>query len=413
MVPMVEAPDEYCHFWVYKFLFNHGRLPLANEVQADGMVAVYGSLPQLGYLPHVLASKLLPFWDISLSARFGSLFLALLAIIAAYFVGQAIFPKNKIAQLALPLLMIFHPQLVLVHSYINTDATVSALGALIVLLLIYSIKSGLSLRGCAGLGFLLGCLALSKYSAYSLFFGSAFALLVSDWRQAKSAVAIGQRLAVVAFTCLATCGWWFIREISQYPDDLLGTKTMYRTWAFYCHKPLTYHVNVWHIIKDVIWWRLAIFSYWGVFGYMTRYLWRPIYVTYIGFTMLAIVGGAFKLADWRNISALLAKLASRDLPPADKQALDTAVIISTFIICLLANILAMIWSSSLNLGGPQGRYLFGCEVPILSLIVWGLLSVSSRFGQWLVVSLVAFNALAYFAAVAMLYPIYGFHVKPY
>lgn len=53
MVPMQEAPDEYAHYWVIKFLREHWRLPSAVEVHAGGPSAVYGSLPQLGYLPHV------------------------------------------------------------------------------------------------------------------------------------------------------------------------------------------------------------------------------------------------------------------------------------------------------------------------------------------------------------------------
>ncbi|MBL0187841.1 MAG: hypothetical protein IPP97_19095 [Candidatus Obscuribacter sp.] len=58
MVPMEQAPDEFSHYWVAKFLFQNQHLPSPAEMTAGGPSAVYGSLPQLGYLPHCF---LLPF----------------------------------------------------------------------------------------------------------------------------------------------------------------------------------------------------------------------------------------------------------------------------------------------------------------------------------------------------------------
>ncbi len=58
LVPMVEAPDEFAHFWVAKFLSEYLAAPNAQEVAAGGPSAVYGSLPPFAYLPHVLFVKL-------------------------------------------------------------------------------------------------------------------------------------------------------------------------------------------------------------------------------------------------------------------------------------------------------------------------------------------------------------------
>ncbi|HNB25239.1 MAG TPA: hypothetical protein PKZ32_22650, partial [Candidatus Melainabacteria bacterium] len=75
MLPMVEAPDEFAHHWVIKFLTEHHRLPMAKEVFDGGASAVYGSLPQMGYIPHVLISSLFPIESIALTERLGSLFM--------------------------------------------------------------------------------------------------------------------------------------------------------------------------------------------------------------------------------------------------------------------------------------------------------------------------------------------------
>ncbi|MFX5522664.1 hypothetical protein ABTD78_25650, partial [Acinetobacter baumannii] len=67
--------------------------------------------------------------------------------------------------------------------------------------------------------------------------------------------------------------------------------------------------------------------------------------------------------------------------------LKNAAIYAMFALSVIANLSAMIWSSSLNLGGAQGRYLFGCEVPIIALTISGLLCLK-KFGGKLVVSFV-------------------------
>jgi hypothetical protein len=416
MVPMKEAPDEYCHFWMCNFLSQHLRLPVAAEVHAGGMEAVYGSLPQLGYLPHIVAAKVLPMCDLPLAFRFGSLAMGLVAIAGAYFIARQLFAGNRVARWALPLLMVFQPQLVLVHSYTNNDSTASALGAVILLILVLIVKRGISIYRSLALGFFLGWLALCKYAAYSLFFGAAFALLGAAWLNGCAIVFLIKNLALVFTVCALTCGWWFVRELNEYPGDLLGINTMYHTWAVQFNKPLNYSENIWHVIKDLPRWRMAVDSFWGVFGYMTRYLWRPIYFVYFAFVMLATIGGAFKLFDlksgYRLIKDNLKWKETQHIEPVAKEKLEYAVILCTFAICVVVNLAAMTYSASKSLGGLQGRYLFSSEVPILALIIAGLFALSSKYGKCLVIALVVFNAIVYGVAFAMLYPEYGFHLQP-
>jgi hypothetical protein len=416
MVPMQEAPDEYCHFWICKFLTQYVRLPTAAEVHAGGMEAVYGSLPQFGYVPHVLFAKLLPMCDLPLVFRFGSLAMGLVAIVGAYFLARQLFADSRVARWALPLIMVFQPQLVLVHSYTNNDSTSSALGVLILLILVSIIKRGFSVGSSLVLGFLLGWLALCKYAAYSLFFGVAFAFLASAWLNGCSIVLLVKNIAVALAVCGLSCSWWFVREIQEYPGDLLGINTMYHTWAVHFNKPLSFSENIWHVIKDLPRWRMAVDSFWGVFGYMTRYLWRPIYTVYFAFVMLATIGGVFRLSDWKAGYQMVAdhwqRGSNQNLAPAAKKKLEYAMILCTFAVCLVVNLAAMVYSASKSLGGLQGRYLFSSEVPILALIIAGLLALSAKYGKWLVVSFVVFNAIVYFVAFAMLYPEYGFHLRP-
>lgn len=55
----------------------------------------------------------------------------------------------------------------------------------------------------------------------------------------------------------------------------------------------------------------------------------------------------------------------------------------------------------MNLGGAQGRYLLPSEVALLALLVGGL-SRLGKFGKYVVLSLVIFNAAVCIGAFVML-----------
>ncbi len=150
MVPQVEAPDENTHRWVINFVAKNLSLPDSQTIKSGGSIAVYGSLPQFGYLPHILLLKLVP-EGLSPSlvdklVRLASVLMGVLVVVAAYFIGQILFLPDRLAAIALPLLIVFHPQFVFVNSYANNDVTTAALSALSLLLLILCLRDGLSVR---------------------------------------------------------------------------------------------------------------------------------------------------------------------------------------------------------------------------------------------------------------------------
>jgi hypothetical protein len=104
---------------------------------------------------------------------------------------------------------------------------------------------------------------------------------------------------------------------------------------------------------------------------------------------------------------------SEQLRQADRTALAPQAIWLTMIVCILANLTAMILASTGNVGGPQGRYLFTSEVPFLATIVLGLSFIDKVWGRRLVVTLVIFNVFVYIWSFAMLFPIYGFRWKAF
>jgi hypothetical protein len=401
-VPMVEAPDEFAHYWVLRFMRDYHRLPSAAEVAAGGPSAVYGSLPQLGYLPHLAIASVTPPNDIALYARFGSLLMGLVLLYAAYQIGRELFRGNRLLAFALPAAIVFHPQLAFLHSYTNSDSTSCALGAVILLLALRQIRSGLSITTCAVIGALMGWMALSKYSGLGVMPAIAFTLVASAVLNKDSVAKSIAALAACATAAAATCGWWFVRSYHEYNGDFMGTQTMYRSWALTFHRELDYHVPASHIIKDLRWWRMMFFSFWGLFGYMNKYMWRPIYFVYLGYLIAAAIGGIKSLV-------IFSREKARAMTRPDWEACIAWTCIT---LTVVLNLAAMIWASTKNLGGPQGRYLFPSEIPVMALLLFGVSRVCKRGSRVLVLSFLGFNAAVCLGSWFYLFQMYGFHNRP-
>lgn len=394
-VPMAEAPDEFSHYWVLRFVAEHMRLPSAQEVAAGGPSGVYGSLPQLGYAPHVLVCKIAPIGDLSLVGRFGSILAGLVTIVAAYFIGMEIFEAGILA-FSLPLILLFHPQLVFVNSYSNSDSTTCALTAVILCMCVRILKRGMTIKQIVLLGFLLGWTVLTKYSGIAILPAALLALLCAFFVHKISVAKAVQYLSIFAGTFAVTCGWWFLHSMQEFHGDILGTKTMRETWARTYNRPLEFHLPVSHVIKDKVFWSTVHDSYWGVFGYMTRFLPTQVYYSYLGYLVIAIAGG---------VKLLIEKLRTLRSGFSDllvhRQKFAIPAIWLTFSLCCLINIAAMVVGASMNLGGAQGRYLLPSEVAWIALIIGGL-SRLGKFGKCAVVSLIVFNAIVCIGAFCML-----------
>ena len=465
-VPMQEAPDEFAHYWVIRFIKDHARLPNAHEVMAGGPSAVYGSLPQLGYIPHLLMVSLVPQADLSLFERFGSLAMGLVLLYAAYQIGRLLFPRNKLMSFAVPVLVVFHPQLAFVHSYTNNDATSSALAAVILLLTLRSVKDGIKISRAAVMGVLMGWLALSKYSGLAIMPVVALALVAAAVLHKTSVAKFVSAMAVLGGLAAGISLPWFLHNYAEYSGDFLGTNTMYKSWATTFHRDLNYHVSIYRVIKELRWWRMMFFSFWGLFGYMTKYMWRPTYFVYLGFLIASACGGITMLvrsirqrqqsvgtravnAGSESVGAIGATggPGSVGVPgsigvvgstgvsgsigvPRSTGVPGTRSVVPGYLasfageqwqmrvmwaslgLCVLINVSAMLWASTTNLGGPQGRYLFTSEVPVLALLVAGLNQLHQRWGKRLVMGFILFNMIVCFGAWMMLYCAYGFHGHP-
>jgi len=205
-----------------------------------------------------------------------------------------------------------------------------------------------------------------------------------------------QLLSFLAFLVIPSAVmtlWWPIRNYHEFDGDILGTQTMYLTWAKTFHRQLHYYMPAWQILITPRWWRMLFYSFWGAYGHMNKYLWRPVYFVYLGFVAIAELGW-FKTPWFIKLDG-------------SYRSYRTSMW-TLFAAAFLINMAALVWAGTGNLGGPQGRYLFTSLIPIDALIVLGLGLFGRRYGKALVISFLAFNFAVCCGSWIYLYRLYGF-----
>lgn len=405
-LPGSEAPDEPNHYWVSHFLTTHLRLPSGEEVLAAGLPAQYGSLPQFGYLPHVLTSYFASEANMHVLSRLGSVVAGVPTVVAAVLIGKELFPTSKFKAFALPLLVVLHPQLVFTQSYINTDSTTVSLASISILIVVRAIKRGLSIKAALLLGFLLGWLALSKHTGLSIVPALGLGVIAATLGRGETLAQAIQKIAAAAVVFGATCGWWFVRNYHEFSGDILGSRTMYNTWSKILPVKDGQIIHPWPELNQLGWWRYVFFDYWGLFGYMNRYLYRPAYIVYFAYMLLAVAGWVgLKMPGQKKDAATQGAGVEQQ---TEGGALDvqrlTKYIWLLLLLCPLLNLVAMVAATLMNVTGPHGRYLFPSIIPITALLIAGFYRLGETFGKWATVVLIAMNLAVTVLAWALFYP---------
>jgi 4-amino-4-deoxy-L-arabinose transferase-like glycosyltransferase len=408
MIPVFEAPDETLHYWVINYCAQHLDLPSHKVVYESGPDANYGSIPQFGYVPHILLIKLLPCFNPAIVARCASLVMACILNTTAYLIGQEVFLSSGLLAFALPAMIIFHPQLVFIGSYANSDMTASALSSMVLLLLIRTIKQGLILNRTLWIGFLSGWVLLSKYSGACVIPTVFIFLSLAAWLHRSTLKISIQQIGAFALMFLTTCGWWFVRNYYEFNGDISGVRTLYFIWATAFHKRLTFpYVSVLEIISTTRWWRMNFHSFWAVFGYMNRFIKTFFYFIYLGFVALSAIGGLTGVKKIIHSGADMLARAKSDKSKFSRQELIPAAIWAMFFCVSLSNIAASALGSCSGVSGPQGRYFFPSEVALISLLLAGLYQFKGSWGRGAVIALVAYNFLTYLFCTHYLYLLYN------
>jgi 4-amino-4-deoxy-L-arabinose transferase-like glycosyltransferase len=191
------------------------------------------------------------------------------------------------------MLVTFHPQLAFVQAYANNDVTAAALSAVVFLLAVRAVRRGIAFAPCIAIGVLTGWLILSKYSALAVMPAIALLLLAAAYLHKQRPQKVLLAFAISAGVAVALSSWWFIRNAHEFSGDIFGVKSLYQTRSNFhpMQKPTWVQHRTWmQIISQRRFWRFLYFSYWGLFGYMTKYMWRPIYLQYTAILICGLLG---------------------------------------------------------------------------------------------------------------------------
>lgn len=227
-----DPPDEINRFKVVSYICRYGTLPHGAdpEVLLAGYGASYAFQPILTYIIQgFLLRFLCLFTDngymLLLAARMVNV---VFGVLMAYFVRKIAKEAwiNPYIQWTFTLLVVFLPQNIFIHSYVNTDSMAMLSVAIIFYVLLRAQRVGFDRRGCLLLSVGIILCAMSYYNAYGmilaailLFAGNYIHLDRGVWVEWKPLLRKGFYISLIVMLGI---GWWFARNAVLYNGDIIA-----------------------------------------------------------------------------------------------------------------------------------------------------------------------------------------------
>lgn len=249
--PFGDGPDEINRFKQVEYIYNHGSLPVGDdpEVLIDGYGGSYAFQPMLTYIIDGYLLRAMRVLEPSLEmrvfiSRLVNVFIGLLTAVYVKKLSDYLFENKKTAW-AFTLAVVFLPQNVFIHTYVNTDS----MGLLSIAIVLYASAKGMrqdfDRSSCITLSVGIILCALSYYNCYgivvcamllfALYFFRKFrqGSSVEDGSSAnnnlseqplplydyRSLLKKGIFISVIVLIGIA---WWFIRNAILYDGDFLA-----------------------------------------------------------------------------------------------------------------------------------------------------------------------------------------------
>lgn len=303
----VSPPDEYFRMLIPKFICEHGTLPtgLEEEVRITGYGFSYGLYNVLPYIIQGYCMRLVNvFTDSQLAllyaGRMVNVVFGLLMAWVVYLLGKRVFKDNRFRWLFCFAVM-YLPENLFVHTYINTDSCCLLSTAMILYALVCAYQDGFNCKNSIWLGSGIILCALSYYNAYGYILSSMI-LFVGyflkkqgkwsfDW---KSMLKYGIFISVLV---VVGAGWWFVRAYFVLDGDILGLKTREHLALLYASEetsPLnTYQargISVWQMLKENYFFQCVYVNFIAVFGSVCITGNRWTYLSYKLFFAAGVLG---------------------------------------------------------------------------------------------------------------------------
>lgn len=392
-----DPPDEINRFKVVNYIRNHGRLPHGAdpEVILSGYGASYAFQPILtyiiqGYLLRFLGMFTSDGYILLLAARMVNV---CLGVLMAYFVRGIAKEawKSPYIQWTFTLLVVFLPQNIFIHSYVNTDSMAMLSVAIIFYAVLHAQKTGYDKKDCILLAIGIILCAMSYYNAYGIILAAIliFAInyvhtrysngqgeerkrLTVEWREM---VRKGSLISVIV---LLGIGWWFIRNAVLYDGDIIAMSARLKCaieTAAPDYNPLTRFtyqkagIPLKEMLFETGYVTLLRDSFIAMFGPMRIPTHGLIYLFY---KYLWIIACAIALLPIKPIKAEGMSVWKADRAPDRKNIVVFYACMTLF--CIITVALSVYYSYTWEFQ-PQGRYILPVLIPFMYLVTLGIQKV--------------------------------------
>lgn len=377
-VPM-SPPDESNRMLIPQFIYNHGTLPtgLEEEVRIQGCGFSYGLYNILPYIFQGLFMRLVGLFttsDLALlyAARSVNMFFGMLMAWVVYKLGLRLFKDPRFRWLFCFAVM-YLPESLFVHTYVNTDSCCMLSTAMILYALVWAYQENFNYKNCIWLALGIILCSLSYYNAYGYILCSIL-LFVAFYLQKENnkwslhwKEMLHYGLFITAIV-LVGAGWWFIRAYFVLDGDILGLKTKEQLallYAIEATSPLnTYSargISVYQMLKENQFFQCLYDSFIAAYGSLSI---RGNYWTYLSYKLF-FAAGILGLVT----PTLLSLIHERKLP---KFHFKKIFFHFNMILCMLLPLIIMIRYAYTMDYQHQGRYILPSLIPIMYYTVRGI-----------------------------------------
>lgn len=302
-------PDEHARFLVPKYIYEHGVIPTGaeEEIRIPSYGFSYGIYNVFPYIVQGYVMRLVGLFTDSMqvllyAARFVNVISGSMMAVVVYLISKKLFDDSAFRWIFCFGIM-FLPQNLFMHTYVNTDSMCLLSTAMIVYAWVGANEEGYSRGNILWLGGGIILCALSYYNAYGyilcsilLFMAHYLRKVEGKWTYKWNEMLI--KGGTVAGIVILGIGWWFIRSYIINDGDILGLETrekMAIKYAIAEVNPLTMPTyqnrgyTVLEMIREGKFVKGAFTSFVAVFGSMSILASKWIYGAYMVFLALGVI----------------------------------------------------------------------------------------------------------------------------
>lgn len=416
--PFGDGPDEINRFKVVEYIYEHGTIPRGDdpEVILDGYGGSYAFQPMLTYMIDGYLLRCFSAMEPSLEmrvfiSRLVSIFVGCITALYVKKLGDLLFENKKTAW-AFTLAVVFLPQNLFIHTYVNTDSMGLLSIAIILHALICGLKDDFSKQSCIELAVGVILCALSYYNCYGiilcavLFFLAYFARFFRSSIDTASDTAIpaydfhslfkkGIFISVIVLLCIS---WWFIRNAILYDGDFLALEARNICAAqtgLEDYNPYTRDTcqRLGLTLKEMVfgtnYFTLVWKSFIAMFGPMLIPTHHYIYMAFKNLFFIAVIG---LLIPFKNSTLIWVKTTQKWL-----------VHFTMILGIIIPIVLALYYSYTFDFQ-PQGRYYLPMVIPFMYFLTIGIEKLIGII-EWIIPKTSAFlyHLLYAFLTASLLY----------